>query len=288
MVGDRVWLDVDGDGVQDVGEVGLSNVTVRSSAIPNGVPGSGDEVLVGTAFTDGNGNYLFDRVYPGTGTFYAQVLSTTLPPGLLASPGNNNGRGPSLTITGNDIYLANDFGYTAPAGTAVVGDRNLERCRRGRGPGSGEVGIGGVTLRLMVPRPGRSLRNGRRRGHGLHHHRRRRNLPVRRCRSRDLSRRRDRHRRVLTGYVLDARAGAEQSDPSRRGRRGRLARLRLPEPEPFLDRERGLGRRGRRRHPGCGRSGHRRRHRGPSQLGRIPRRDRGDRRQRELPILRAR
>ncbi len=153
MIGDRVWLDVDGDGVQDVGEVGLSNVTVQLFRDPNGVPGSGDEVLVGTAFTDGNGNYLFDRVYPGTGTFYAQVLSTTLPPGLIASPGNNNGRGPSLTITGNDVYLANDFGYTSPAGTAVVGDRIWSDADGDAVQDPGEVGIGGVTVRLMAPGP---------------------------------------------------------------------------------------------------------------------------------------
>ncbi len=153
MVGDRVWLDRDGDGVQDVGEVGLSNVTVRLFRDPNGVPGSGDEVLVATALTDGNGNYLFDRVYPGTGTFYAEVDSTTLPPGLLPSPGNNNGRGPSLTITGNDVYLANDFGYTAPAGTAVVGDRIWSDADGDSVQDPGEVGIGGVTLRLMAPGP---------------------------------------------------------------------------------------------------------------------------------------
>jgi len=150
VVGDRVWLDVDGDGVQDVGEVGLSNVRVRLYRDPNGVPGSGDEVVVGTVFTDGNGNYLFDRVYPGVGTFYAEVDSTTLPVGLLPSPGNNNGRGPSLTITGNDVFLANDFGYTAPAGTAVVGDRVWSDADADGIQDPGEVGIGGVTVRLLA------------------------------------------------------------------------------------------------------------------------------------------
>jgi hypothetical protein len=151
MVGDRVWLDVDGDGVQDGGEVGLSNVRVRIFRDPDGVPGNGDEAVEGTVFTDGNGNYLFDRVYPSTGTFYAEVDSTTLPPGLLASPGNNNGRGPSLTITGTDIYLANDFGYTAPAGTAVVGDRIWSDADGDGVQDPGEIGIGGVTLRLVAP-----------------------------------------------------------------------------------------------------------------------------------------
>jgi uncharacterized repeat protein (TIGR01451 family) len=160
MVGDRVWLDVDGDGVQDVGEVGLSNVRVRLFRDPDGIPGNGDEVVVGTAFTDGNGNYLFDRVYPSTGTFYAEVDSTTLPAGLLPSPGNNNGRGPSLTITGNDTFLANDFGYTAPAGTAVVGDRIWSDADADGVQDPGEIGIGGVTLRLIAPGPDGLFGNG--------------------------------------------------------------------------------------------------------------------------------
>jgi uncharacterized repeat protein (TIGR01451 family) len=160
MVGDRVWLDVDGDGVQDVGEVGLSNVRVRLFRDPDGIPGNGDEVVVGTAFTDGNGNYLFDRVYPSTGTFYAEVDSTTLPAGVLASPGNDNGRGPSLTITGNDIYLGNDFGYTAPAGTAVVGDRIWSDADGDGVQDPGEIGIGGVTVRLMAPGPDGLFGNG--------------------------------------------------------------------------------------------------------------------------------
>lgn len=34
-IGDRVWLDTNGDGVQDVGERGIANVTLRLSR--NGV-----------------------------------------------------------------------------------------------------------------------------------------------------------------------------------------------------------------------------------------------------------
>ncbi len=151
LVGDRVWLDVDGDGVQDVGEVGLSNVRVRLFLDPDGVPGNGGETEVAIAFTDGNGNYLFDRVYPGAGTFYVEVDPTTLPPGLLPSPGNNNGRGPSLTITGTDIYLGNDFGYTAPAGTAVVGDRVWSDADGDGVQDPGEIGLGGVTVNLVAP-----------------------------------------------------------------------------------------------------------------------------------------
>ena len=46
-IGDRLWIDADGDGVQDAGEAGLSGVTVRLFSDPNNdgiydVPVGGD------------------------------------------------------------------------------------------------------------------------------------------------------------------------------------------------------------------------------------------------------
>lgn len=50
-IGNRVWSDTDGDGVQDPGEAGISGVTVRLYNSSN--------TLVGTAGTDANGEYYF-------------------------------------------------------------------------------------------------------------------------------------------------------------------------------------------------------------------------------------
>lgn len=50
-LGNRVWADTDGDGIQDPGEPALPNITVQ---IYDGV------TLIGTDVTDGNGNYYFD------------------------------------------------------------------------------------------------------------------------------------------------------------------------------------------------------------------------------------
>lgn len=50
-IGNRVWSDTDGDGVQDPGEGGILNVTVRLYNAGN--------TLVGTAVTDANGEYYF-------------------------------------------------------------------------------------------------------------------------------------------------------------------------------------------------------------------------------------
>ena len=57
-IGDRVWFDVNENGVQDGGEVGVANVTV------NLLNASGTQV--GTTTTDTSGNYLFSSLRPGT------------------------------------------------------------------------------------------------------------------------------------------------------------------------------------------------------------------------------
>ena len=59
-IGDRVWIDADGDGVQGAGEIGLGgvNVTLKDA--------NGNVVV--TKVTDGNGIYLFTDVKPGTYT----------------------------------------------------------------------------------------------------------------------------------------------------------------------------------------------------------------------------
>ena len=59
-IGDRVWIDADGDGIQDANEVGLRGVTVMLKNATN--------TVVRTTTTDGNGNYLFTDVVPGAYT----------------------------------------------------------------------------------------------------------------------------------------------------------------------------------------------------------------------------
>lgn len=58
-IGDRVWLDTDGDGIQDADEAPIAGVTVRLFDTAGNV--------VATAVTDAQGNYLFSSS-PGTPT----------------------------------------------------------------------------------------------------------------------------------------------------------------------------------------------------------------------------
>ena len=58
-IGDRVWLDDNGDGIQNDGELGAAGVTVRL------LNAAGDTVL-DTTVTGANGEYLFDALTPGS------------------------------------------------------------------------------------------------------------------------------------------------------------------------------------------------------------------------------
>ena len=69
VLGDRLWHDLDGDGIEDPGEPGLVGVDVR-------LTGAGAPVIV---TTDANGDYSFTGLDPGTYT--VDVVGSTLPVG---------------------------------------------------------------------------------------------------------------------------------------------------------------------------------------------------------------
>ncbi len=140
-IGDRVWLDTDGDGVQDIGEPGLANVTVYLCTTSPCTSGN----ATATATTDANGNYLFADVSPGT--YYVGVDPTTLPAGLTASPGSFLNTTP-ITLAAGQSFLDADFGYRPAAGTAVIGDFVWADANGNGIQDPGEIGIAGVPLAL--------------------------------------------------------------------------------------------------------------------------------------------
>ncbi|MCZ2102536.1 MAG: T9SS type A sorting domain-containing protein [Chitinophagales bacterium] len=60
IIGSYVWEDVNGDGIQDEGEVGIEDVMV----LMEGTDGSGQQVNKSVA-TDDQGRYRFEDIYPG-------------------------------------------------------------------------------------------------------------------------------------------------------------------------------------------------------------------------------
>ncbi len=65
-LGDRVWYDTDGDGIQDTGEQGVEGVKVTlTGGGADGVIGTGNDDTTTETITDANGNYRFDELNPG-------------------------------------------------------------------------------------------------------------------------------------------------------------------------------------------------------------------------------
>ncbi|HRJ41566.1 MAG TPA: SdrD B-like domain-containing protein, partial [Caldilineaceae bacterium] len=145
-IGDRVWDDLDGDGVQDGGEPGLKNVVVQLFK-PGGV------TPVATTSTDNNGNYSFTNLIPGDYQvlFVAPGGYTFTPKGQGGDPTNdsnaNPGTGRTDTITlvsgTNDITI--DAGLYKPG---VIGDRVWDDKDEDGVQDGGEPGIHGVTVEL--------------------------------------------------------------------------------------------------------------------------------------------
>ncbi|MEE9355481.1 MAG: SdrD B-like domain-containing protein [Methylococcaceae bacterium] len=71
-IGSTVFLDPNNNGIQDSGDAGISGVTVKLYlAGPDNKVGGGDDVLVASKATDGNGDYLFGQLL--SGQYYIKI-----------------------------------------------------------------------------------------------------------------------------------------------------------------------------------------------------------------------
>jgi uncharacterized repeat protein (TIGR01451 family) len=145
-LGDRVWEDLDHNGVQDGGEPGVPGVTV--TLWQNGVP-------ISTTQTDGTGFYGFSNLTP-TVQF---SVSFGLPPGYsftqadVGADGTDSdadpvtGGTPTVVLQPNESNPTIDAGIWRPAG---IGDRVwLDNDRDGvQNAGAGETGVPNVSVTL--------------------------------------------------------------------------------------------------------------------------------------------
>jgi uncharacterized protein (DUF2141 family) len=163
-IGDTVFQDLNGNGVQDSNDVGLGGVRVRLFGPgPDGIINTGDDNQIAEQFTDGTpniviggrGNYTFNNLPPGV----YRVESDT-PPG---NPPNDTatlttGRNPIIVnLAANQNFLNADFGFNMTGfsgnnpgsiGDTVFNDRNNNGVQD-----SGEPGIPNVPLTLTLPGP---------------------------------------------------------------------------------------------------------------------------------------
>ena len=157
-VGDTVFEDIDGDGIQDAGEPGLPGVTVTlTGAGADGVIGTADDTTV-TTTTDSNGNYSFDINSPDPTEEYqvsfdisnlpADSEFTTTDAGNddnFDSDANSSGVTPIFTVASGENNLSLDAGVIRPAS---LGDTVFEDTDGDGIQDAGEPGISEVTVTL--------------------------------------------------------------------------------------------------------------------------------------------
>jgi hypothetical protein len=146
-IGDKVWMDDDGDGVQDPGEPGVENVKVRLFTCQH--------QFVAEMYTDAAGIYRFEEIIAGS--YYVQFDIATLPPNTswttpnqsdndnLDSDAGFDGRTICTTIEGGETDNSWDAGIIelANVGNFVWEDINGDGIQN-----IGENGIPGVLVIL--------------------------------------------------------------------------------------------------------------------------------------------
>lgn len=140
QIGDTIFRDWNGNGLQDTGEEGMPGVTVTLSGAASA-----------TATTDANGNYLFSGLNPGSYTVTMPNPGTGgVPSGYTLTADPNGGTiNPtySLTLATDEKRLDVDFGYK-PGGAGSIGDQVFED-KNANGVFNGtDAGISGVTVNL--------------------------------------------------------------------------------------------------------------------------------------------
>ncbi len=158
-IGDKVWFDANGDGVNNGGaaEPGVAGVTVT---LYNAATGN----VVAVTTTDANGNYLFNNLPPNTNyqVGFSAPAGTVITSGGTLTTGNAttnsdpnpatgltstiNSGAPGTQITGVDAGLKND-----PKG--AIGDYVWNDVNNNGIQDAGEPGIPGVTMKLYDPGP---------------------------------------------------------------------------------------------------------------------------------------
>ncbi len=154
-LGDRVWHDVNGNGRQDSGELGVANVSVSLYRPGNdGIAGTTDDVLVTSTTTNGSGEYLFTGLQPGRyfvqfGAASGYSLLSPRDAGVATDETDSdvdaNRRTPIVELLSGMSNYSLDMGVLNPAslGNRVWFDSDVDGIQD-----VGESGVAGVTVSL--------------------------------------------------------------------------------------------------------------------------------------------
>jgi uncharacterized repeat protein (TIGR01451 family) len=152
-IGDTLFYDWNGNGMQDANDEGMANITVRlyRDSTTNGVYDPLLDPLVATAVTDSDGNYLFADLPDGDYIVVVDRTDPDFPPlyDVTADPYGAMDGISAVTIAGADD-LDQDFGFQ-PYGFGAIGDtvwRDLNA--DGLQAGLQETGISNILVSLYA------------------------------------------------------------------------------------------------------------------------------------------
>jgi uncharacterized repeat protein (TIGR01451 family) len=131
-IGDTVWSDYDGDGVQDAGEPGLAGITLYLL--------DADDNQLASTVTDANGSYLFETL--DVGTYQVDVDESTVPDHYNLTTNNDP---MTVILAQSQEYLDADFGYQPEP--ASIGDRVWQDLNNNKTQDS-EDGLENITVQL--------------------------------------------------------------------------------------------------------------------------------------------
>ncbi|MFM8387797.1 MAG: SdrD B-like domain-containing protein, partial [Actinomycetota bacterium] len=157
-VGSLVWVDKNGDGIQDLGEFGLAGVTLTISKVGGGtVTDVNGNPVTTTTTSDANGNYSFTGLAPGqytvtVGTPPTGYVATVAGVGADRSVDSSTESATSSVLLGGTSDNSLDFGFSLPA--VSVGNYVWVDSDRDGIQDSVELGIAGVTLTITTPSGG--------------------------------------------------------------------------------------------------------------------------------------
>ncbi len=145
-IGDKVWLDNNGNGIQDAGEAGISGVTVKLLNTAG--------TVLATTTTNASGNYLFSALNPGD--YAVQIVAPTGYTITGKDQGGNDdtdsdfdpatGKSIVTTLTSGQNDLSWDAGLYK---VASIGDKVWCDVNGNGIQNTGEAGISGVTVNLL-------------------------------------------------------------------------------------------------------------------------------------------
>ena len=155
-VGDKVWMDVNRDGLQDTDEPAMPGVTVTLTRADGTAVTDAEGNPVAAVTTDANGQYKFENLLPGD-----YKVTFTNPAGYEATISDagddrgldSNGSSASVSLAQGQDDMTVDYGLV---GTGVIGDQLFVDVNQSGGDGldAGDKPLAGVKVTLTWTGPG--------------------------------------------------------------------------------------------------------------------------------------